>query len=171
MKITHKTEQAALETVILILPLIGESRFTCEIRRKGRTVSFHNIRLRSSKEYCGNHPAGCEGDPNKRDRKARFLEGADWVEFDDMLNDCLDARNVDANVSSSLVTVRRGRCRRIRYDKGTFTGIKGINGAWTWDKDGKPGDFLDCCGKQAPDSWFPEGTPGTHSRIGYSCKG
>lgn len=145
---------------------ITNSRFTAEvINPSPRTIKILKVRVKAGKAYCGNHPYGCE--IGGVDKKARFLEGADWVEFDDLLNDVLDSLNVDAKVSSSACILRKGRLRRTNYD-GNFLWF-GKNAVW--DKNAPDYDYKDYCGRVAPPSSFPEGTPGIYSKINYSVVG
>lgn len=123
-------------------------------------VKLLDVRLKTSKEYCGNHPESCEiGNP--RHTKARYLEGADWVEFNDTLNDILDRLELWADVASSLCVVRRGFMRRVEYDSDPrFPKGNGRNAQWA-----REGVHENWCGKQAEPSWFPEGTPGQYREI------
>jgi hypothetical protein len=82
------------------------------------------------------------------------LEGADWVAFNDMLNDVLDALNVSANVASSLCIIRKGAMRRIEYD-GHKLG-NGIDSEWNKDS----AHYADRRGQVSPRSEYPAGTPG-----------
>lgn len=145
---------------------ITNSRFTAEITNPTpRKIKILKVRVKAGKAYCGNHPYGCE--IGGVDKKAKFLEGADWVEFDDLLNDALDSLLVDAKVSSSVCILRKGRRRRTNYD-GNYNG-GGRNAQW--DKDAPDHDYEDYCGRIAPPSEFPEGTPGIYSKIGYYVVG
>lgn len=142
------------------------SRFSASMTEEGnRTIKISNVRLRQSKPYCGNHPNACE--IGGVDKKARFLEGADWVEFNDLLNDVLDKMGVDANVSSVSCVIRKGTMRRIHY------GSHRLFNQMQWVKDGDPEDYQGYVGCEfpAPASTFPEGTPGIHTRIAYNCVG
>lgn len=126
-------------------------------------VSFGLVRLEASKLYCGNHPSACELG-NKQDKKASHLEGADWVEFDDRLNDLLDAAEVSANVGDSVV-IRKGRERCIEYFNGDYP-EPGRN--YQWAKEGRYADYI---GSIAPRALFPAGTPGRHEQTGYAVIG
>lgn len=133
-----------------ILKSIQGSRFKAEVRLNKNTISFHKIRLQKSKEYCGSHAGPCLlGGP---DRKAVFLEGADWVEFNDRLNNIMDKLGLSANIASSVCVIRKGFLRRIKYSGG-----KG--GEWLKDENA----YLDNCGKPAIKSSYPSGTPGIYS--------
>lgn len=146
---------------------IEKTRFTADIDTVGRAVKIINIRLKSKKEYCGNHPAACEiGNPTHK--KSKYLEGADWVEFDDWINDQLDAKSISANISTITCQVRRGRMRRTLYSH-FYSGFGG-NAQWTRDD---PEFYIDWCGKDtpAPRSAFPHSTPGIYEAIGYAVEG
>jgi len=153
-----------------------DSRFSLEVStKKWGVVSMTKVRV-PKKEYCGNHMKACEN-PNKKHRHGTHLEGADWVEFNDMVNNALDALGVSANVASSKsmggCIVRKGDRRRIRYESNTRLGSSIVNFAWIVDYDA-PADHFECwCGSQIapPLAWFPEGTPGKHTLMGYSCVG
>jgi hypothetical protein len=146
----------------VIFVALSKSRFTFELEHVSqKRLKIVKVRLRSSKAYCGNHPGACQR--GGKDRKGRFLEGADWVEFNDMLNDVLDKLKVDARVESSVVLVRRGRERCVEYFQQQG---RGRNAEWE-----KTGLYADYCGQEAPPSDFPEGTPGIYERIGYNVVG
>jgi hypothetical protein len=80
-------------------------------------VRFDTIRLKKSKHYCGNHAGPCQINPafEKPHIKGKWLEGADWVAFNDMINDTLDFLQFDADVSSSTCKIRIGLMRCIEY--------------------------------------------------------
>jgi hypothetical protein len=137
----------------------ADTRFVIgRITSTRRSVSIHNVLLRESKAYCGNHPSGCEVAHDGPHKKHKYLEGADWVEFNDRLNDILDADNVAANVGSSLVEIRRGKERRTRYENGE----RQRNGNFQWLKYGKRCHYEDRTLLKSKRSWFPRGTPGRY---------
>lgn len=121
---------------------------------KTQWVIMGKIRLKNAKEYCGQHSGACQIE--KKNRKAYFLEGADWVEVDDMINDVLDALSISADIQSMICVLRTGRKRRIRYTSSHADG--------EWDKVGAEEDYEDWCGKIAPNSEFAMGTPGLYLR-------
>lgn len=144
---------------------IAASRFTANIEVKSaRCLEVKMIRLREAKPYCGNHPAECENNFTKP-RRGKYLEGTDWVSFNDLLNDVLDSMNVEANVNSAVCNIRQGRNRRVGYGyhmEGVFRTFA------VWDRVGEPQDYEDWCGKEnAPDSCYPIGTPGIYTRDFY----
>ena len=109
---------AAIGTIFTSLTdQVRHSRFTARLELNNGKLSIHQIRLKASKSYCGNHPYPCPVTPfERRHRKGKWLEGADWVGFNDLINDVLDDLAVDADVGSSLVTIRKGRKRCVRYE-------------------------------------------------------
>jgi hypothetical protein len=135
---------------------IGKSRFTAETRLQRNKITIHNVRLREAKHYCGNHPYPCPVSPfgERPHRKGKWLEGADWVAFNDLVNDVLDDLGVSADVASSVVRLRKGRERCVRYEGYS----RGFGGAYEWVKDS--GCFADMIGKPHEVSEYPEGTPG-----------
>lgn len=144
------------------------SRFTAEVERVPRKITndairIRNIRLKDSKIYCGNHPAACELGGSHR--KGRTLEGADWVEFNDLINNICDRLWIRANVSTAVCVIRKGYERRIKY------GMFRDGNFWQWKKDEPDASYEDCCSRQAPYSEFPEGTPGIYSPTGYEVIG
>lgn len=147
----------------------ANSRFNIRLGLDAKThgISIQQVRLKEAKEYCGNHPKACERFHFGPHRKLRCLEGADWVEFNDRLNDLLDRLGVDAVVAASRslgCIIRKGTRRRIEYraDKQLS------NGTWQWNYD----DPDECwgVGNKCP-SRFPDGTPGIYTPTGYSCVG
>lgn len=137
----------------------ADTRFSIgDITRTKKSISIHKVLLRESKAYCGNHPSGCEAAHDGPHKKHKYLEGADWVEFNDRLNDILDAENVAANVGSLLVEIRRGKERRTRYENGERQG----NGNFQWLQYGKLCHYEDRRLKKSKRSWFPKGTPGRY---------
>lgn len=137
-----------------------ESRFKLRIVHVGPSrLKLESVRLRQSKEYCGNHPNECarnEGKPQRRN----YLEGTDWVEFNDRINDVLDHLEVDAWVRSSIVEIRKGRSRRINYTSHFINNFIG----YQWDQFGEEDDYEDCIGRYSPASTYPFGTPGEYLR-------
>lgn len=142
-----------------LMRVINDSRFTLDSTWRHRdpleyegdaTIKLSNIRLRVAKPYCGNHAGPCVVGRPGRHRRARYLEGADWVEFNDLINDTLDHLNVSARVWTSVCVIREGRDRRIDYDS-----AQGRQGEWD-----KRGVMANYCGREAPRSTYPAGTPG-----------
>jgi hypothetical protein len=136
----------------------------CDLNRQKRKdkITISKVRLKEAKPYCGNHPDACEIDAGPS-RRGTTLEGADWVEFNDHLNDVLDRFEVSARVYSTYVpvTIRDGRRRRIRYD--SHTPMNARQSEWMEFGD-MEADYEDYCGLVAPNSEWPEGTPGLYER-------
>lgn len=131
--------------------VVNKSRFTVEICRVKKKIYLGNIRLKESKGYCGNHAGPCRFTGGKH-RKLKYLEGADWVAFNDMINNMLDKLQIKCNAGSSTCNIRKGFARRINY---TSTDRDG-----EWCKKGEASDYEVFVGKKAPRSTYPEGTPG-----------
>lgn len=129
------------------------SRFVSRIEEHKNKITVHDVRLKQKKLYCGSHPFKCplRHEPGLRNhRKTKFLEGADWVAFNDLINDVLDNLGVSADVASSLVVIRKGTYRCIKYDGHKTEGFSEWN---------KFGEYKNCIGKIVK-SKFPVGTPG-----------
>jgi len=139
---------------------LRESRFVADITHSNHWVKINTVRLRHKKAYCGNHGGPCVRPHVKEHSRLPYLEGADWVEFNDMLNDICDNLSISATIASVVCVIRRGECRRVEYDT--------VGGAGTeWAKEG---ELQNCVGKAAPPSSFPEGTPGVYG-TNYFCVG
>ena len=148
-----------------------KASFTVESVFENR-IKILDVRLREIKHYCGNHPNACNAVVDRRLRRGKFLEGADWVEFDDLVNDVCDEHRVECNFVSrdglgKPWTLRKGRERRVYYESEYKRGF-GQNAEWVANND-RPGSFEDHFGAtNAPASEFPEGTPGIHTKAGYA---
>jgi hypothetical protein len=120
------------------------------------------VRLRTPRPYCGNHPAACEEQaprvPAGR-RNLTFLEGADWIAFNALVNDVLDQMEVNATVrNGGGITIRKDTRRRVRYG---HTTVRGWGRTFhNWEPTGSPEDYQDYCGREAPVARFDPGTPG-----------
>lgn len=129
------------------------------------------VRLKRSKDYCGAHPGPCQTFGGRKHIKARFLEGLDWVGFNALLNDLLDAHKVAADVfsynremlKSVKYFVRVGRRRRTAYPYDVVARFA----HWTQTQEDFEICFDDFCGKPPPpvDAAL-EGLDGTP---GYPC--
>lgn len=153
MRIRIDKSQAGWRGLIAdyIMRVVNDSRFTLDSTYEGdTTIKLSNIRLRTPKPYCGNHAGPCVVGRPGRHRRARYLEGRDWVDFNDLINDVLDRLNVSARVWTSICVIREGRDRRIDYDSS-----EGRQGEWD-----KRGEMANYCGREAPRSTYPAGTPG-----------
>lgn len=147
----------------------NSDRFTFDIvPGKGAQMKLSKVRLKNPKAYCGNHAKACEGLGETHTRRT-FLEGADWIDFHDRLNDLLDNIGASASVSNTAIITRKGTRRRVRYEANSFRGTRGApNFEWVWDKDGPDDHFQDCTHAISQPAWFPEGTPGIYSKLSYN---
>ena len=134
-----------------------DSRFTVHTQfLSPRRMKLYDVRLKEKKRYCGNHPNSCEVEGG---RMGKYLEGLDWVEFNDRINDVLDNLHVSARVYTAVCELRRGFERRHNYDSHIINEWRGL---YEWDKKGEDSDYEDYCGRFAPDSTYPFGTPGEY---------
>lgn len=157
------------------------SRFKAQVEvLSDKRIKIRNIRLKESKKFCGSHPFACDIDGG---RKANYLEGADWVEVNDRVNDVLDRLNAIAYVRTSICILRKGEKRRVKYDghwvawaynnEGRFVKVAsseplGDRPHPEWNRDeSDPEAYQDWRLKVAPNSWYPPGTPGTYERKPY----
>lgn len=155
MLIKCQSEDDAGKVGVTLARYITKSRFTCRIDRSGKRVKLSQVRLLESKPYCGSHPGACVVGGQRHARR-NCLEGADWIGLNEMVNDVLDILNLSADVASIVCIVRKGPCRRIRYDMFQQNG----RGDMEWYKDGGLMDYEDCRCRDCPKTEFPEGTPG-----------
>lgn len=156
---------------------LEESRFTARVEyyrshprcRRMDAVKIECVRLRRKKDYCGQHPNACPVTfVQKKHKRTSYLEGADWVGLNDMINDLCDERNWSADFWSTSpefkgrLFVRSGRLRRVSYPsiEVVLFGVRAIN---LWDtSDAKKARhyYDDYCGRKAPKSEYAYGTPG-----------
>lgn len=123
-----------------------------------------NVRLRKKKDYCGQHPGPCLALGPQRHRKGTWLEGADWVGFNNLINDLFDRLGYSVNVfsfnregHSGKYYIRRGLLRRVRYDMQTHYNYGRQFSLW---REAVDTDFRNCCGEKPPEALFPDDTPG-----------
>jgi len=142
------------------------SRFNFSVEFAGKTViKLRNIRLKEKKRYCGNHPNACDIEGG---RMGTYLEGLDWVDFNDTLNDVLDSLSVSAYVRSAVCIIRKGTRRRTVY--GSFLVRHLWRPVYQWNKDEDDECYENWCGGSAPISEYPFGTPGEYTRISWERK-
>lgn len=166
MKIS-KIENANTSDLAHTLRLaLYDSRFNAEVGHNYSAVTVSKVRLKTKKQWCGSHPAECE---IGQDKPSTMLEGADWVEFNDTLNDVLDRLNVSARVESVACVIRKGAERRVHYEQDWERKRPGQNFEWLRVADDP--HYEDHRGRTAPRSSFPEGTPGIYAAIGYAVEG
>lgn len=148
----------AMKIFQAILKVEAKSRFifTMETTNNFTRIKISNVRLRESKHYCGNHPLPCPVRPfPTRHIHSKCLEGADWVAFNDMLNDVLDKLKVSADVASSLVIIRKGLERCTCYEAQAIP--NSIDNEWVKDS-GMFSNWIER--KESKMSAYPNGTPG-----------
>lgn len=166
MYITCKDRGNDERVASLVVGVMRLSRFKATVRQDRRGVHISCVRLKRAKPYCGQHPGPCLAF-GRRHIKATYLEGLDWVGWNNLINDALDRHAIEADVWSynreSLehrYFVRRGRQRRVSYPfeyRSNFA-------HWT---QGGDNCFADYCGKEPPDPDIAlEGLDGTP---GYPC--
>ena len=140
---------------------LAGSRFTAAVTTKKKSVEIRNVRLTYRKDYCGNHPLPCPVRAIHRKHPVnRLLEGADWVGFNDMLNNVLDGIGCVCDCASSHVVIRKAGARCVRYDAQALS--NGIDNEWVKNS----GAFKNYIGKRAPRSRYPAGTPGFATSVG-----
>lgn len=178
--------------------VIRASRFTADVYSmdpnsvkgsiRGGVLKILNVRVKGpSRVDCESHPGECVVIPNffgfePKRKKSRFLEGSDWVEFDDLLSSICDHMGASATIYSwnrdtdkpGRLYIRKKRERRIVYDchevwrNLPFLGNTLIGRAW--NNNAPAEHFMDCIGIEAPLSSFIEGTPGSYDpKNGYTA--
>jgi hypothetical protein len=142
---------------------LGPTRFVCRVRiDDARTIRLDPVRLFAAKDYCGNHPGPCLLG-GRRHRHYCYLEGADWVAYNDLINKVLDRLGIEADVGSSTCAVRKGRRRRVVYEQ-HFIQLGNGRAVADWERTGAPACYEDWCGHRgAPPSRYPDGTPGIYA--------
>jgi hypothetical protein len=145
-----KTNEEAVRVQAVLSSFLSLSRFTARLVVDGKRVNLETVRLRVGKDYCGNHPGPCK--VSGRDHRVfKYLEGLDWVSFNDMVNDALDSIWHSGNAGSSFCSVRKTGRRRVSYY---------MTERDDWEKIGETWEYEDWRGQVAPASEYPSGTPG-----------
>jgi hypothetical protein len=143
---------------------LNRSRFTAIVSPGSvpRQLRIDQVRLRDSKDYCGQHPGPCVRNTGSAHRHSRCLEGADWVGFNDGLNTVLDLLNVKADVWSynreavgNRYVIRRGYLRLAVYQASPFDPVDGQH--WLQPT---ADDYFDCRQRPHHRSEYPDSTPG-----------
>lgn len=106
----------------LLLKEVEKSRFTvrADLEHLSKTqpgVKVTEVRLRNAKHFCGQHPGPCPvlfGGPRPH-RKHKFLEGLDWVGFNQMFNDLMDRKKIDCDFFSYNREMRGGDIANLRH--------------------------------------------------------
>lgn len=159
---------------ILLRDYLSESRFNVRldvgywsaVGKRRLAIRLKYVRLRNRKHYCGQHPNECQIVPGfaKKHKNMALLEGADWVAWNDMLNDFCDQQAIIADIWSTSfefkgrLYLRKGRCRRVRYP--SVENSNGLRTFFHWDVADRPGCYEDWIGRRAERSEYPDGTPG-----------
>lgn len=140
------------------------ARFTADITTHRNKVEIREVRLTYKKDYCGNHPFACPirpGQPHRPHKKLPYLEGADWVAFNDTLNDVLDSLSCVCDAGSSLLVIRKAGARAVKY--GGQKTANGIDAEWT----NTQSEFKNCIGANREiHAAYPQGTPGFATAYG-----
>lgn len=126
------------------------------------SISLPQFRMKQRREYCGHHLGPCPG--FRREPKRDFLEGMEWLEVDDRINDVLDLLNLSANCYGVEGYIRKDFRRRIRYFSPSGYGFGFMS------RHGSVFDYENWCGKIAPASEIQDGTPGTYARPDYAVE-
>ena len=125
-------------------------------------LKIMGVRLKRKKDYCGQHAGPCLAQNAWRPHKVTsYLEGSDWVAWNDMLNDLCDANKIEAVIFSTRESIggplylRKGKARCINYQEAA------VGQHW----DGKQPDSVfseEHFGKRKPAARadYPDGTPG-----------
>ncbi len=169
MFIKCKNPDDRSKVVKAIKAKLEESRFTADVFEMNHhqhrlVIRLENIRLVDKKDYCGAHPNECQ--VNRPHKTTRYLEGGDWIGWNDMLNDVLDRMKMDADAWSynresrggGKYPIRLGLCRRTNYESEMV--CQWGRTFFHWDSAVNADDFTNYCGKKAPRSTYPDGTPG-----------
>src|SRR3990167_9553424 len=130
-------EQAAIVLDLVRRRIQDDGRFAAQLddpvevgRRKNfkRTViRVRRVRLTEAKLYCGQHPGECFSPPGVKltQKRHRYLEWEDWIEFNGVVNDAIDESGIHAEVWSNppermdtgkTFWIRRGGLRRVEYE-------------------------------------------------------
>lgn len=156
--IFKKGTETNLSTVDRLRAALELTRFSATIETEYSNkprICIKNIRLRKIKPYCGNHPSVCEF-PDRKLKKAKFLEGLDWIAFNDFLNAFCDVLSLDVDIKSAVCRIRYGKERRVEYSE-----IYKNGRVPEWQMEGEH--------EETPftlDKWimsdYPSGTPGEY---------
>lgn len=166
IKLTESPQEGLFPIVEELKQYLADSRFTCTLEPKMMfkrsrlsssgfyygAINISTIRLKKAKQYCGNHAGPCLLTFELPKKKYKYLEGADWVEFNDTINDFLDKKKLSAVVESAEVRVRLNNMRRVYYSD---------NGYGVWNKYGHADDY-ECGFKENLQTVFTYGTPGIY---------
>lgn len=77
---------------------------------------INEVRLKNKRPYFGfGAMAGSGKGAGPKIKQATYLQGVDWIEFNDLLNDLCDKENVSSRIWTGTCLIRDGMKRRIRY--------------------------------------------------------
>lgn len=176
--IVKQAENARNIETLLLTAYLPMSRFEIHDLTVGRhdaasrrflSLKIKNVRLKKKKDYCGQHPNACVVIPwlaPRKHKRTTYLEGADWVAFNDMLNDLCDEHNIEANIWSTSkefrgrMHIRREWRKRLAVYRSYAMPREDVT-FWGWDVQNPSGDYANRFGcSNVPRSSYPEGTPG-----------
>jgi len=92
IKITGRTRAETVKRA-LDEKVKRDGRFTCRTDARGDHVVVQRVRHTTARRYCGQHAGPCDI-PRPFQRKkpvGKWLEWFDWIEFNGLVNDVLDA--------------------------------------------------------------------------------
>lgn len=132
------------------------------------SLKISTVRLKKKKDYCGQHPNACVANPfigPKKHRITTYLEGTDWVAFNDMLNDLCDEHRIEADIWSESIEFRgKMRIRKGQLRLHTYRSEPKSNGIvefWHWNTNNPNCDYDNRFGQMTRErSSYPNGTPG-----------
>lgn len=162
-KIQNRTVR---EVMLELESAINCSRFIAKHidQANSQAIKITDVRLKIKKKYHGSNANVFQHSWKKTFPRQLFLEGADWVEFNDLVNNVLDKLNVSAKVETNTCVIRKGEKRRITYDADYSSWNPNV---MVWEKKGAEGHYVDNMGKPPIESQFPLGTPGIYGNDYY----
>ena len=145
-----------------LLQALDDNAFRASVSLGTRGGDLTYVRRTRYHEYCGSHPMACEirGRFGQRRQRAMLLEGGDWIQFNDLVNDIFDRYMIDADVglwTGRGINIRLNTSRRINYRAYLASDFGGLQ--YEWSELGLPSDYEDWTGRQAPRATGPGGTP------------
>lgn len=164
MWLKFQSERDRSRFLVRFEKLSPQSRFIVGTRSVAPNFKLYlgSIRLWRKKDYCGQHPGPCLPSPlgERPHKRGSWLEGSDWVGFNDLLNDICDKLNLTVDIwshnreaHSGKYWIRQGARRRTGYLHEWTWGVR----HWAKEQDS---DFEDCRGQVSLVSNVSDGTPG-----------